>query len=82
MDNQDLIDEVHEALQNAQDYNTTLTDFAKAVVRDVPLIAAAPQLLEALQMVMSLYGDGFANDAQAYARAALAAAAPTEADRD
>lgn len=38
---EELTDEIYEALSNAQDYNTTLTDFAKAVVRDVPLIADA-----------------------------------------
>jgi hypothetical protein len=41
---------------------------------DARLIAAAPELLAALQMVMSLYGDGFAEDAQAYARVVIAKA--------
>jgi hypothetical protein len=50
-------------------FNDVETDEANA-----RLIAAAPELLAALQMVMSLYGDGFAADAQAYARAALAKA--------
>jgi hypothetical protein len=38
MTREDLIDDVYEALSNAQDMDTTLTDFAKAVVRDVPAI--------------------------------------------
>lgn len=41
------------------------------------LIAAAPELLAALEMVMSLYGDGFADDAKAYCRAALSKARAT-----
>jgi hypothetical protein len=35
------------------------------------LIAAAPDLLAALECVMSLYGDGFADDVKATVRAAL-----------
>jgi hypothetical protein len=46
----------------------------KEMEANARLIAAAPELLAALQMVMSLYGDGFAADAQAYARAAIAKA--------
>jgi hypothetical protein len=49
MTREDLIDEIWSVMQNVQDYDTGLHDFAKAVVRDVPLIAAAPDLLAALR---------------------------------
>jgi hypothetical protein len=49
MTREDLIDEIWSVMQNVQDYDTGLHDFAKAVVRDVPLIAAAPDLLAALK---------------------------------
>ena len=52
----------------------TDNDTQERMEANARLIAAAPELLAALQMVMSLYGDGFAADAQAYARAAIARA--------
>lgn len=36
----ELVDEVYDALANAHDMDTSLTDFAKAVVHNVPAIAA------------------------------------------
>jgi hypothetical protein len=57
MTREDLIDEIWSVMQNVQDYDTGLHDFAKAVVRDVPLIAAAPGLLAALQRMVTDYGD-------------------------
>lgn len=44
MDRQELIDEVYDALSNAQDMDTTLTDYAKAAVKAIEphLKIAAP----------------------------------------
>lgn len=36
----ELVEDIYDALSNAQDMDTTLTDLAKAVVRNVPAIAA------------------------------------------
>jgi len=38
MTEQELIDDIHEALSNAQDMDTTLMDLARAVVRDVSIL--------------------------------------------
>jgi hypothetical protein len=51
---QDLIDAVWEALTNAQDYDTTLTDMARAVVDSVPLVKAAPDLLASLKLIAAM----------------------------
>lgn len=50
----DLTDEIWEAICNEQDMDTSLMDFAKAVVRDVPLVNAAPDLLTALEAMNAL----------------------------
>jgi hypothetical protein len=39
MTREDLIDEIRDAMQDAQDMDSTMTDLARAVVRDVPAIA-------------------------------------------
>jgi hypothetical protein len=39
MTHDDLIDEIADALTDAQDMDTTMRDFARAVVRNVPAVA-------------------------------------------
>jgi hypothetical protein len=39
MDQTDLINEIADALQDAQDMDTTMRDLARAVVRNVPAVA-------------------------------------------
>jgi hypothetical protein len=96
MTREDLIDEIWSVMQNVQDYDTGLHDFAKAVVRDVPLIAAAPDLLAALQkateeaeyMAEQLEAEGYKDYQHAVARviaecrAALARALPSPAAKE